>query len=169
MHFVSQEYRHNAESKALGVLIGMCRPLLDEEMRIFVRTLTGKTISATLSSVDEVKTIVQESEGIPPEEQRLIFAGRQLEDGRSLHECGVGEGSTVCLVLGGKRCTHAGCKARALGIVGTCRFCGGSFCGDHRLPEGHSCANMDACKQENRDKLAKKLYSEKVADNKFER
>jgi len=71
-------------------------------MQLFVKTLTGKTVTIEVEageSIEDVKAKIAEKEGIPPEQQRLIFGGQQLQDAKTLDDYDVGDDATLHLVL----------------------------------------------------------------------
>jgi hypothetical protein len=99
--------------------IGMAGPVVRTKLlspvitEIFIKTYTGKTISIScypeMTTTEELKRLLQDAKGVPPDQQRLIYVGKKMEDGQLLSSYGINSGSIVHFALflrGNGRCSR---------------------------------------------------------------
>lgn len=93
---------------ALTILCTFCTGT--ENMRMFIRTQTGKTITLDVEPSDTIKTVlskIQDEDFIPPKWRRLVFAGKPLEDSHTFSFYNIEKESTVHLLARQCKCAHA--------------------------------------------------------------
>ena len=92
-------YYHSLISSKCRLVLRSGRP----DYQVFIRSLSGKTLSLGVrgeDSVEQLKSLIYEREGIPPDQQKLLSGGRPLRDGKRLRDCGIYSGSILDLYLG---------------------------------------------------------------------
>ena len=125
------------------------------------------------TSVSTLRKLLALRTNLPETDLRIVYAGKHLAASDSLASCNVTGESTLHMALpirGGApkkiRCNAKDCKDAAQRIVGDCGFCQGHFCGKHRMLESHDCAGLATAKQEDKDRNAQKLQSERTTQMK---
>ncbi|TKA27904.1 hypothetical protein B0A50_03969 [Salinomyces thailandicus] len=145
-----------------------------ETMQIFIKNVSGDTFPLTIPRTTTVATLLAllalRTNIQPPTNLRLVHSGKHLSPSQPLTAYPtITSESTLHLalpLLGGApkkpRCNAKDCRDAAQRIVGDCGFCGGSFCGKHRMLESHACSGLEDCKQEEKDRNKEKLESERT-------
>ncbi|KAK0909256.1 hypothetical protein LTR91_014856 [Friedmanniomyces endolithicus] len=143
-------------------------------MQIFVKDVAGDTFPLTVpqsTTVSTLRKLLALRTNLPELSLRIIHAGKHLPPASTLASHNIARESTLHIalpLLGGappkkQRCNAAACKDAAQRIVGDRRLLPGAFCGKHRMLESHECPGLEGCKQEEKERNAQKLESERTA------
>lgn len=95
-------FRQAAVRLSLGVAFGLLMAVSASAMQITVKTVTGQAIPLTVEpgdTIEAVKGMLQNKAGMPPDQQRLLYSGKQLEDNRTLADYNIQDQAILHLVL----------------------------------------------------------------------
>lgn len=147
---------------------------LADTMQLFIKPISGDTITLavpTTITAANLATLVSIRTRQPTSTLRLNYAGHLINSPSTpLADLGVRSESIISLsapLRGGMpprklRCSAQDCREPVQKIVGDCGFCGGCFCGKHRLLEDHRCGGLESCKKESYERNAAQLNSERT-------
>ncbi|KAF2728253.1 hypothetical protein EJ04DRAFT_528781 [Polyplosphaeria fusca] len=151
-------------------------PSADDTIQIFVKDVSGQNTiplslptSTTISTLRTLLSLRLPTTSSSPR-LRLVHAGTHLSSPTStLSSYSIPPNSTIHMTLplrgGGPkkvRCGFKECRDAAQRIVGDCGFCGGKYCGKHRLLEDHRCEGLEDCKKESHERNAERLERERT-------
>jgi len=147
-------------------------------MQIYIKSsLSQKTIAVEVEKTDSIETVKQKFilefytvegtspklEGTSPKSQQLFLNEKPLDELKTVADYEIQKDTTLLLRMRStaNKCKVDSCPRKAALIIGDCKFCKKNYCAHHRLPETHSCSNIQDCRQQSFDKNKEKLQKEK--------